>query len=200
VSTERSSRRRKNSSISIRELKREYTPLGIPEDLLPLYDERPQTRDDCEGGERPCPWVSCQYHLYLDVDPNTGSIKLNFPKLESWELAQTCAWDVADRGGATLTEVGGYLNVTRERARQIELIILRKLRHDPRARDLVEGLRASEEENTERSRHPATTRASSRYRSDSPRPRLSQGTADTSEPSTPAGPSTSRNEDPGRRT
>src|SRR6185312_13612104 len=68
--------------------------------------ERPVTRADCQGGERPCPFVSCKHHLYLDVSARTGAIKLNFPDLEVWEMSETCALDIADRGGATLEEVG----------------------------------------------------------------------------------------------
>ena len=72
-------------------------------------------------------WVSCKFHLYLDVNPETGSIKLNFPDLEVWEMADTCALDVADRGGITLEEVGEILNLTRERIRQVEVFGLEKL-------------------------------------------------------------------------
>ncbi|MBU6161975.1 MAG: DNA-binding protein, partial [Myxococcales bacterium] len=78
-------------------------------------------------GARPCPWVSCKFHLYLDVNPETGSIKLNFPDLEVWEMPETCALDVADRGGITLEEVGEILNLTRERIRQVEVHGLEKL-------------------------------------------------------------------------
>ena len=70
---------------------------------------------------RPCPFVSCSHHLYLDVNPQTGAIKLNFPHLEVWEMAETCSLDVADRGGITLEEVGAILNLTRERIRQVEV-------------------------------------------------------------------------------
>jgi DNA-directed RNA polymerase sigma subunit (sigma70/sigma32) len=42
-------------------------------------------------------------------------------------MAETCALDVADRGGATLEEVGDLLNITRERVRQMELVSLRSL-------------------------------------------------------------------------
>ena len=77
---------------------------------------------------RPCPWVSCKHHLYLDVNPETGSIKINFPDLESWELAETCALDVAERGGITLEEVGEIMNLTRERIRQVEVRGLLKLK------------------------------------------------------------------------
>jgi hypothetical protein len=81
---------------------------------------RPIRRGDCGDGLRPCPFVSCRFHLYLDVSPGTGSIKLNFPDLEVWELEESCVLDVADRGGKTLEQVGDYMNVTRERVRQIE--------------------------------------------------------------------------------
>ena len=93
------------------------TPLDIPE------HQRPTHRGECfNGGHnavRPCPFVSCSKHLYLDVN-ESGNVKLNFPGREVWELAETCALDVADRGGATYEDVGAMLNVVRERVRQIE--------------------------------------------------------------------------------
>jgi len=106
-----------------REEKREALTLVYPEDV-----ERPQHRGDCMSMQRPCPFVSCEHHLYLDVNPNSGAIKLNFPHLEVWEMAETCALDVADRGGITLEEVGAILNLTRERIRQVEVRGLGKLR------------------------------------------------------------------------
>lgn len=95
-----------------------------------LEAKRPDSREDCRLSERPCPFVSCKYHLYLDVNPRTGSIKLNFPDLEVWELPETCALDVADRGGMTLEEVGELLNLTRERIRQVESKGIGKLRDE----------------------------------------------------------------------
>lgn len=89
----------------------------------------PVTRGDCLQAPRPCPWVRCRYHLYLDVDPVSGSIKLNFPNLEVWDLEETCALDVADRHGATLEQVGKWLNLTRERISQIEKAQRHKLKH-----------------------------------------------------------------------
>jgi hypothetical protein len=89
---------------------------------------RPRSRADCAGGARPCMFVSCKHHLYVDVNPSTGSIKLNFPDREVWELEETCALDVADRGGITLDEVGRLMNFTRERTRQLETRGLVKLR------------------------------------------------------------------------
>ena len=89
--------------------------------------ERPKTRADCVEGARPCPFVSCQHHLYLDISARTGAIKVNFPDLDVWEMTETCALDVADRGGTTLEEVGAIMNLTRERIRQVEVKGLAKL-------------------------------------------------------------------------
>ncbi|MDB4964822.1 MAG: hypothetical protein JWN44_511 [Myxococcales bacterium] len=99
-------------------------------ELLPLFDDldRPASRGACKEEMRPCPYVSCKHHLYLDVNPETGSIKLNFPDLEVWEMAETCSLDVADKGGITLEEVGEILNLTRERIRQVEVRGLLKLK------------------------------------------------------------------------
>ena len=85
-----------------------------------IEKDRPRTRADCANGPRPCPFASCKFNLYLDVSPRTGHIKYNFPDLELWELAETCALDVADLGGVTLDTVGVAMNVSRERIRQLE--------------------------------------------------------------------------------
>ncbi len=96
-----------------------------------LYPEeeywRPAARSECVDMERPCPYVSCKYHLYIDVHPVRGSIKINFPDVEVWEMTDTCALDIADRGGITLEEVGEIMNLTRERVRQLETQGLAKL-------------------------------------------------------------------------
>lgn len=97
---------------------------------------RPQTRAECANGVRPCPYVACKHHLYLDVNPLTGSIKINFPDVEVWEMAETCALDVAERGGQTLEEVGAIMNLTRERIRQVECLGLEKLQAQDFALDL----------------------------------------------------------------
>ncbi len=100
----------------------------------PVDVERPRTRGDCLPGgcneERPCPWVACKHHLYLDVNPETGSITLNFPWLEPWDMSASCAIDEAENGGLTLEEVGERMNLTRERARQIEVRGLVSIKRD----------------------------------------------------------------------
>lgn len=42
-------------------------------------------------------------------------------------MKETCALDVADRGGTTLEDVGAIMNLTRERIRQVEVKGLAKL-------------------------------------------------------------------------
>lgn len=89
---------------------------------------RPKTRAECIDGPRPCPFVSCRHHLYLEVAEKTGVIKLNFPGLEVDELAESCALDVADYGGATRDEIGAVLGVTKGRVMQIENRALAKVK------------------------------------------------------------------------
>ena len=119
--------RPRSKTIAMKRLTREelrvgalmYPPVDIP---------RPTSREECKNEMRPCPWVACKHHLYLDINPETGSIKINFPDLEPWELKHTCALDVAERGGITLEEVGEIMNLTRERIRQVEVRGLLKLK------------------------------------------------------------------------
>ncbi|MDH3625278.1 MAG: DNA-binding protein [Myxococcales bacterium] len=128
---ERRGRRKRRSrararTISIRRLSK--AELNRGRELYPETDYwKPRSRSECKDMERPCPFVSCKYHLYIDVHPVRGSIKLNFPDLEIWEMTETCALDVADRGGITLEEVGEIMNLTRERVRQVETAGLARL-------------------------------------------------------------------------
>jgi hypothetical protein len=108
---------------------------------------------------RPCPWVSCRWHLLLDVT-QAGSLALpsiRAPRgvgplllLETAsddevdrftetalnrldELTETCALDVAERDGETLEQVGQLFGFCRERSRQIEVTAIRKLTSRSRA-------------------------------------------------------------------
>lgn len=90
--------------------------------------DRPRTRADCAEVPRPCPFVSCRYSLYLDVN-RAGGLKVNFPDLEPDQMPAewSCALDVADRGGATLDRTAAALNITREGIRLIEVAALDEL-------------------------------------------------------------------------
>lgn len=111
---------------------------------------KPETLGECEslglGGATPCPYVSCAYHLFLDVSEDTGSIKLNFPPRDESEEAleealrsmpSTCAFAAIDRGDLTLEATGEAYNITRERTRQIEGRALAKVVADPAAMTML---------------------------------------------------------------
>jgi hypothetical protein len=119
--------RMRAKTIAMKRLTKEEIRIGaelqMPEDV-----KRPTMRGECKDMPRPCPFVSCKHHLFLDINPETGSFKLNFPDLEVEQMKETCALDVADRGGITLEEVGEIMNLTRERIRQVEVRGLIKLK------------------------------------------------------------------------
>jgi hypothetical protein len=73
---------------------------------------RPSTRAECPEF-RPCPFVGCRHHLYLEVTA-TGGIKLKFPHLQPWELRHSCSLDLAELGGLSPEIVASVLNLTRE--------------------------------------------------------------------------------------
>ena len=128
--------RQRSKTMSRKEMARDLRRKRLSGELDPdeeelfrlIESQRPKKRADCMNGPRPCLFVSCKHNLYLDVNPETGSIKLNFPDKEIWELQYTCALDVAEKGGITLEEVGEIMNLTRERIRQVETRGLMKLR------------------------------------------------------------------------
>lgn len=101
--------------------------LGIEPVTPPPGVERPKTRGDCFGGERPCPYVSCRYHTYLEVT-EAGSLVINRPDVDVADLKASCSLDVADAGPLTLEQTGAVLNLTRERMRQMETAALRKVK------------------------------------------------------------------------
>ena len=127
-------------TISVKRMTKREIELGRI--LYPESDhQKPKTRAECHEAMRPCPFVSCKYHLFLDVQARTGAIKLNFPDLEVEDMTESCALDIADRGGTTLEEVGAIMNLTRERIRQLEVRAMARvqaLKETSALRDFVE--------------------------------------------------------------
>lgn len=126
---QRRSRRKREvraRTISVKRMTKRELEIGRL--LYPETDyQKPRTRAECADAPRPCPFVSCKHHLFLDVSARTGAIKLNFPDLEPEQMTESCALDVADRGGSTLEQVGEIVNITRERVRQVEVKAMAKL-------------------------------------------------------------------------
>lgn len=90
---------------------------------------------------RPCPFVSCKYHLSIDVVwmKSREKLVITFPGVPIEELADTCVLDLAGADHKStekqqpgthqsLERVGEASNITRERVRQIEAVALGKLR------------------------------------------------------------------------
>ncbi|MBT9557524.1 MAG: hypothetical protein IV100_15895 [Myxococcales bacterium] len=123
----------KNMKPRIRTFEHDFTV--TPAELADAQAARPRTRGDCASGPRPCPWVGCRQHLFLDVSPK-GAILVNHETSDPMEMTDTCALDLADRGGRTLEEVGAVMHVTRERVRQIETDALWAWRQEARRRGL----------------------------------------------------------------
>lgn len=78
----------------------------------------PTTRAECIDGPRPCPHVTCRYHIWPDAKKGTRLA----------DMPETCALDVADRGGVTLPELGEILGVTKARAMQLEKAALARVK------------------------------------------------------------------------
>lgn len=88
-----------------------------------LAIERPKTRADCVDIPRPCPWIGCRHHLFLDVKHN-GNIR-KWVDCDDEDVAEvlcmmpaTCALDVAEGRMAidldgSFENIGG-MNVTLE--------------------------------------------------------------------------------------
>jgi hypothetical protein len=93
---------------------------------LPMH-ARPTNRNECRDAERPCPFVGCRYHLFLDIMA-TGSIRFNFPGCEPADLIHSCALDIADAGRHDLQDIAVLYGMTRGRAVEILDEAVEKLR------------------------------------------------------------------------
>lgn len=90
---------------------------------------RPRLRAHCAGVPRPCPFVSCRHNTYLDILEN-GELKLNYPGLEPDEVPaeSSCSLDVASFGEHTYDEVARALGTSRQRAQQLAVRGMRRIR------------------------------------------------------------------------
>lgn len=107
---------------------------------------RPRTWGECQAAHlgtpgHPCPWVSCTHHLELDVTSTPSGGESLKSRRERDDLADV--WDVipeefdhtcvlsfveAHPDGSTLEEVAEVYDLSRERARQIEVSALARIK------------------------------------------------------------------------
>jgi hypothetical protein len=94
----------------------EYAP-----ELAAAERDRPRTRAECERVPRPCPYVSCRWNLYLDVD-EAGRIVIPDADTPIEERRYSCALDVIEDNpdGVELTELAAITGFTREQLARIE--------------------------------------------------------------------------------
>ena len=100
---------------------RDGCTISAPADAVPL--SRPLTRADCASVPRPCPFVSCKYHLLVEVDQVMGLIHARNSHLTIPDCGFSCALDVAEVRISSieeLSEIMGrdpqYLDETMDRA------------------------------------------------------------------------------------
>lgn len=147
---------------------------------LPIYrlpvvsedPERPVKRGDCfptrhlrmakeRDRREPCVWVSCRYHLLLDV--TDGKIRVNDAVRSEdvreamggpsyWslndddvatalhDLPHSCALDVADMSGTSEYETGRAMGITQQGVVKLINSALRKLKRNPLGRELIRNL------------------------------------------------------------
>ena len=105
---------------------------------------RPTKRWECKSGPRPCPWIGCEYHLFVDVDVDNGSLwghpAIGFPRaMPDWipvhstkthdterrllklfdDDRDSCALDVAERGEHTNRETGEAMGLSIRQVKEI---------------------------------------------------------------------------------
>lgn len=88
----------------------------------------PESRSECAGGARPCPYVTCRYHLLLDIGEGGRLLKArDFDEGDAdgiaealREMPETCALDVADRGSTISRVIGDAMGVRRD---TVEMLI-----------------------------------------------------------------------------
>ena len=104
--------------------------------------QRPHTRGDCLPGgcneERPCPWVTCKWHLWPPVAAKSnGEVRLAVvPDIDSLPLVRlnnSCALDVADRAATrevpySSAELAEILGCTPQNVRNAAARAMHKLR------------------------------------------------------------------------
>jgi len=62
--------------------------------------------------------VGCRHHLAVDVNER-GNLKFTTPNVPVERMSETCSLDVADRGGASLSEMAEMLGLSYQRTHHL---------------------------------------------------------------------------------
>lgn len=116
---------------------------GLRSPAMATTRHLPLTRAECIGGPRPCPFVSCRHHLYLDIHDSgsttAGKIVVRHPEglralmTGAVEGApESCSLDVADSMAEhSLEEIAALVGLdSRQHANKIEAAALMKLKEE----------------------------------------------------------------------
>jgi hypothetical protein len=72
------------------------------DELYPEWAERPKTRGDClkdQSAERPCPWVTCKHHLYIEISHR------GLKDVDVASMKETCVTDLFEGQAAVVGDV-----------------------------------------------------------------------------------------------
>ncbi len=121
-----------------------YSPTGVGPYGGDYPDERPRTRGECFTFPRPCPFVSCRYHMAIDAHKKIdGSTHLRVLNDDPTTMADTCTLDVADglvsrfpvdeldieeAAESTLQTVADYVGVSRQNVHDMIDRLQRRIR------------------------------------------------------------------------
>lgn len=92
---------------------------------------RPRTRAECADIPRPCPFVTCRHHLYIDA--HKGRARVAFAgEVSDMPADRSCALDVADDVAdgepLSLDDISAAVGLSREAVRLVVVRVEGKLR------------------------------------------------------------------------
>lgn len=110
-----------------------------PEDYTEVSHALPPTRGDCQAGSRPCPLISCRWHLAWEVRRIkrliTSDAEPDFVAQVISEMKHTCAMDLSE-SEHNIAVIGQALGCSHQRIDQICQNAVRKMRSRMKDLDL----------------------------------------------------------------
>ena len=106
---------------------------------LPIVEREPGypvTRGDCIDAQRPCPYVSCKWHLLTTIASDGRMYKArDFDERDPdsivaalVEMSETCTLDVADKGGMSEEEIGDIYGVSADKMKRDSMTAVARAR------------------------------------------------------------------------